>query len=101
MLNTDANYALALPVYPLAMETMGERIRQLRQARRLSQSQLADQLGVTIGAVSQWEIGTTENIKLATFLKLCDVLVTDPHYLVLGPTRTQEPDHRTARKVRP
>lgn len=67
---------------------MGERIRMLRLARGLSQDQLSKKLGVTVGAVSQWESGATENIRLRTFLELCEVLVVTPHYLVLGPSAT-------------
>jgi transcriptional regulator with XRE-family HTH domain len=76
-------------------ETMGERIRMLRLARGLSQQQLADRLGVTTGAVSQWESSSTENIKLRTFLELCEVLVVTPHYLVLGQSAaTPQPPKR-------
>jgi len=97
MLNVNANYAEVSPEYPIAMDTMGDRIRQLRQARGMSQSQLAEQLGVTTGAVSQWESGATENIKLKTFLELCEILVTNPHYLVLGP-ESVEPGNRAGRR---
>lgn len=61
----------------------------LREARGLSQAALAKLCGVTPGAVSQWELGSTENIKLEPFLRLCDALVVTPHYLVFGPARSQ------------
>jgi transcriptional regulator with XRE-family HTH domain len=73
------------------METMGDRIRTLRQARGLSQSMLAEKLGVTTGAVSHWESGNTQNIKIPTFLKLCSELGTTPHYLALGPNQRPSP----------
>lgn len=38
-------------------ETFGATVRQLREARGWSQSDLASRLGVTGGAVHQWEIG--------------------------------------------
>jgi transcriptional regulator with XRE-family HTH domain len=69
-------------------ETMGTRIRTLREAKGLTQQQLADELGVTKGAVSAWETGYAENIRLQTFLKLLDVLgVKKPEYLIWGADR--------------
>lgn len=69
------------------METMGQRIRRLRDQRDLSQGELGDLVGVTGASVSQWERDETENIKLAHFLRLAKVLGTDPQYLVFGPGR--------------
>lgn len=77
------------------METMGDRIKVLRQARGFSQSQLAERLGVTAGAISQWENGATENIKLKTFMALCEILMTDPQYLIFGPTRIADSGQRS------
>jgi transcriptional regulator with XRE-family HTH domain len=37
----------------------GETLRKVRELRRLTISELADALGVTAGAVSQWENGRT------------------------------------------
>ena len=68
------------------METMGERIRLRREGQALTQAQLAKLVGVTKGAVSQWELGGTKNIKLVTFLKLVEVLHTTHDYLVSGAT---------------
>jgi DNA-binding XRE family transcriptional regulator len=79
--------AKALSVYAEEMETMADRIKMLREARGWSQVKLAELVGVTSGAVSQWESGLTENIKLKTFLKLCEALGTDTHYLIFGPER--------------
>jgi HTH-type transcriptional regulator/antitoxin HipB len=86
---TDAKESLAYAA-PI-MQTMGDRIRQLRTARGWSQSELAGRVGVTVGAISQWELGSTKNIKLETFIKLCDELATDFHYLIFGPTRKPPP----------
>lgn len=73
--------------YAAAVETMGQRIRALREAHGMSQERLGKLCGVTRGSISQWEIGLTESIKLPTFLTLCDVLHTDPHFLVHGTSR--------------
>jgi transcriptional regulator with XRE-family HTH domain len=66
---------------------MGQRIKRLRDARGWTQGQLAELTGVTVSAVSQWELDLTENVKLVPFLRLAKVLETDPHYLVFGPGR--------------
>lgn len=69
------------------METMGQRIRQMREQRGWSQTELAEKVGVTWSAVSQWERDETENVKLLPFLRLAKLFETDPHYLVFGPGR--------------
>lgn len=92
MLNIGVKDAVQVVAYAVAlMETMGDRIRQLREARRLTQEQLAKQVGVTKSAVSQWEGGSTKNIKLATFLLLLDILMTDAEFLIWGPERGAGP----------
>ena len=72
--------------YP-AMETMGDRIRVLREARGLTQAALGRLVGVTKSAASQWELGQTANIKLAPFLKLIEALGTTYEYLLFGAAR--------------
>lgn len=91
MLHNNASYALPLPAYDLPMQTMGDRIRQLREARGLTQRQVGDYCKVTDASVSQWERGATANIKLATFLLLCEVLNTDAQYLIFGADRKPGP----------
>ncbi len=77
----------AIPYASAGMETMGQRIKRLRESRNWTQSKLADLVGVTVSAVSQWELDQTENVKLVPFLRLAAVLETDPYYLVFGPGR--------------
>jgi len=69
------------------VESFADRIRQLRVIRNMTQEQLAAACGVTKSAVSQWELGNTKNVRLEAFLRLCDALGTDPHYLLYGPDR--------------
>lgn len=92
MLNSqikDAQLTLPYAVPMATIETMGDRIRMLRQARGLTQPQLAAEVGVSKSAVSQWEDGSVANIKLQTFLRLVEVLRTDYEYLIFGPDRNQ------------
>jgi transcriptional regulator with XRE-family HTH domain len=81
----DVSYAL------LAMETMGDRVRVQRNGRGLTQEQLGKLVGVSKSAVSQWEDGSTKNIKLATFLLLIEVLHTDANYLIWGNSKGPGP----------
>lgn len=65
-------------------EQMGTRIRLLRTELRLTQEDVAAQVGVTKSAVSQWESGEYDNIKLNNFRELLAVLKTDWEYLIYG-----------------
>ena len=66
-------------------ESLGTRIRTLREAGGLSQMDLALAIGVTQAAVSAWEAGNSLNLKLQTFLRILDVLgVAEPEYLIRG-----------------
>ena len=67
-------------------ESMGDRIRRLRESRGWPQAELARRVGVSRAAVSQWERGETANIKIRHFLVLCDEFDTTPEYLAFGPT---------------
>lgn len=69
------------------MGTIGKRIKLLREAKGLSQQDLADRLGITRGAVVHWETGRTKNIKNETMLELVHILGTDQEYLLFGPDR--------------
>jgi transcriptional regulator with XRE-family HTH domain len=86
MLNLEVKDAVQEVAYAYnRMETMGDRIRRLREARGLTQEQFGKLVGVTKSAISQWEGGSTKNIKLATFLLVLEVLHTDANYLISGP----------------
>jgi DNA-binding transcriptional regulator YiaG len=66
-------------------ESLGTRIRILREAGGLTQTELAVAIGVTEAAVSAWETGNYLNLKLQTFLCILDVLgVAEPEYLIRG-----------------
>lgn len=91
MLQSNFKDALSSGAYaPGPMETMGQRIRALREAKGWNQERLATLTGVTVSAVSQWERDETKNVKLEAFLTLAEALGTDPHYLVFGADRGAE-----------
>lgn len=97
MLNGSVEYAKDVISYTAGMQqTMGDRIKLLRQAKGWSQGDLAGRVGVTAGAISHWESGLTKNIKLETFLRLCEELGTAPHYLIFGPGKQPSTGRRQA-----
>lgn len=65
------------------METLNERIKQLRKDKGLTQSQLADQLGVTDKAVSKWEVGEA-NPDISLLVKISQVFNVTIDYLLTG-----------------
>ena len=89
MLNAKHNHAEQDISYNESM-TMGGRIKENRLRLGLTQEQLGKIVGVSKVAVSLWESDTTTDIRLQTFLKVCEALGCDPHYLIFGPTRGAE-----------
>lgn len=62
--------------------TTGQRIKQLRLAKGLSQEQLGGMVGVKKAAINKYESGLVVNIKRSTIAKLAEALDTDPVYLL-------------------
>jgi transcriptional regulator with XRE-family HTH domain len=100
MLDIAVKHAVWRKEYHAPMETMGQRIKALREARGMSQQELADAVGVSKSAVSQWELGQSQNVKLKTFLALLESLRTDMEYLVYGAARKPQGDGDRTRKPR-
>src|SRR5699024_1022238 len=66
------------------MELLGDRIKQRRVALQLSQQQLADAVGVSRAAVSQWERGSTKGLRPANLIAVSKTLKCDVEWLVTG-----------------
>jgi transcriptional regulator with XRE-family HTH domain len=98
MLDRRVNDAIPGVPYAVPVETMGDRIRRLREAQGLTQPALAELCGVTKGAVSQWELGGTQNIKLEPWLKLIAALHTSAEYLLRGETPSSSGRYKTVKK---
>ena len=49
------------------------RLRELREAKGLSQKDVADRINVTPGSVVHWELGM-KNISMRNLIALCDLL---------------------------
>lgn len=57
---------------------VGKKIKDARQKKGWTQTQLGDSVGVTKSAVMKWEKGIVENIKRSMILKLSDTLDISP-----------------------
>lgn len=66
------------------MDTLAQRIHRLREARNLSQQQLADRLNISRVAVTKWESGQTENMKIDNLLALSDFFDLSIDELITG-----------------
>ena len=60
--------------------SVGSRIRELREDKELSRAELADKIGVTIGAVSNYE-NEVSSPKEPILFKIMEVLEYDANYL--------------------
>jgi transcriptional regulator with XRE-family HTH domain len=64
---------------------MGDRIRALRESRKLTQEDMGKIIGISGAAVAQWELGTVTGIKPENLLRFCTYFGVDPYWLVFGP----------------
>lgn len=64
------------------MTTMGQRIRNLRLANRMTLEELGEKLGVNRSAISKWELGETKNIKREHVEKMARLFEVPPAWLV-------------------
>ena len=60
--------------------SVGSRIRELRESKKISRSEFADKLGVTIGAISNYE-NEVSSPKEPILFKIMEVLGCDANYL--------------------
>lgn len=66
------------------MKTVGQRIRDLRVARKLTQPQLAKALGITQGSITDLETGKSKAPASQTLTKLARLFEVDPEWLMTG-----------------
>lgn len=70
---------------------IGDKIRNARINKDMSQEELGARLGVKKAAVSKWENGTVSNIKRSVLRQLADILELDPAELIMeAPKRSGE-----------
>lgn len=64
--------------------TLGKRIKEARDAAKLSKSELARLVGVSPSAVTQWESDETKSLEGANLLKAARAMNVDPEWLGTG-----------------
>lgn len=79
----------------IAVKTMWEILRDMREDRDMTQRDVAEKLGVSTQQYSQYENGVNE-IPLHRFVKLIEIFDVSADYL-LG--RTQRPENKSFRNV--
>jgi transcriptional regulator with XRE-family HTH domain len=62
--------------------TTAEKIKQLRKAQHMTQTELGDRLGVQKNAVSKWECGRVEAIPPAKLRQMAQIFQVPVSYLV-------------------
>lgn len=60
--------------------TLGEVIKNSRNARGLTQEELAEAVGTTKATVSRWESNQVYNFKRPMIAKICAELKLDPYF---------------------
>lgn len=76
---------------------VGKFISECRKELKLTQSQVAEQLGVTNRAVSKWETGKSLP-DASLFLELCDILKISANELLCGRRLSEEEQKRESEK---
>ena len=61
---------------------VGQKIKQLRVSKGLTQEELGEMLGVKKAAVQKYESGQVQNLKQSTIKKLCEIFNKYPDYFI-------------------
>ena len=62
--------------------TLAERIKDLRENKKISQEELGKVIGVNKAAIQKYESGKVQNIKRTNIKKLADYFEVSPSYLM-------------------
>lgn len=71
---------------------IGEKIREARLAKGMTQEELGEILGVQKSAIAKYENGRVVNIKRSTLKKISDVLGLKPHELIFESPKLETAD---------
>lgn len=56
---------------------MGEKIKELRESKGISQYRLAELTGINRSTINRYENGSIQKIRFDNLLKICEALETD------------------------
>lgn len=82
------------------MSAINERIKNYRTAQSLSQKEVGDACGVSRVAVTKWENGATENMKLSNLVGMVKLFKVSFDELIVGKAEPAESAH-TAQEQAP
>jgi transcriptional regulator with XRE-family HTH domain len=71
--------------------TIGERIKYLRQLAEISQEELGNRVGVQRAAINKYEKGSVTNIPIATIEKIALIFNVSPTYIVGWDSESSNP----------
>ena len=80
--------------------TIGEKIKLHRKAKKLTQTELGEYLGVQKNAVSKWETGRVEDIPTGKIRQMAEIFDVPAAYLMQDELETPAPDSEQARLAR-
>lgn len=63
---------------------IGDRIRWLIEVRELKQTEVADRMGITQAAISNWITGSSRKPSSPSLVRLADVLGSNPTWIIYG-----------------
>ena len=75
----------------------GDKIKQLRKDRKMTQEELGKLLGVNKSAIQKYEKGNVVNLKLATIQKLCEIFEVDPSEFIFPNANEFDKKHNARR----
>jgi transcriptional regulator with XRE-family HTH domain len=64
--------------------TVGERIRLLLEVCQLKQTEVAQKMGITQAAISNWITGSSRKPNSSSLFRLADVLGSNPTWIIYG-----------------
>lgn len=71
--------------------SIGEKIRDARTSKGMTQEELGEALGVQKSAIAKYENGRVVNIKRSTLKKISDILSIPPSELIFGEIKNEKP----------
>jgi transcriptional regulator with XRE-family HTH domain len=80
---------------PIEPRSIGDRLRHARKEKGLSQTDLAERIGVSQPAVANWESGVHDPRRVM-LAKIADVLSVSPEWLASGDRSADETDKQPA-----
>jgi transcriptional regulator with XRE-family HTH domain len=73
------------------MTTWNDRLAEICTARAITKTGLAKLCKVSVPTASDWLSGKIKNLEAGSLLKICDELMLDPWWLVLGTPKGKAP----------